>query len=128
MAQLLLDRGADVDAKRNDVSVAACYVVCRRRVMSRRALIQCWPSTPPPPPNQQPQGQTPLSIAACKGHKDVAQLLLERGAIVPQDMVELLVRNAWPVMLGCKCMSTHRESQKGGGEVGVELLERKRGI
>ncbi len=37
---------------------------------------------PEPPPNQQPQGATPLYIAAHKGRKDVAQLLLDRGADV----------------------------------------------
>ncbi len=79
VAELLLANKAEVNAKDQQWPDAFARGGGKRATRTWRNC--CWPTKPRSMPRTT-IGQTPLHMAACKGHKDVAELLLANKAEV----------------------------------------------
>ena len=76
IVQLLLDRGAETDAKDNDGQSPLWNAASN----GNKEIVQLLLDGGAEIDAKNEYGQSPLWNAACKGHKEIVQLLLDRGA------------------------------------------------
>jgi hypothetical protein len=76
IAQLLLQHGADVDARGNHCTTPLHMAVVNRRVEVVRVLLEHGANVDA----ENHEGKTPSQIAAAMGHREITEILLEYGA------------------------------------------------